>query len=530
MAITIPIITDFNARGLKDAETKIDKFAKSAGRGLKNLGKAAAIGAAAFGAGIAVFGKKAIEAGEAAATSNARIAQINESMGLFGDSTKKVTDRLIKYAEATARSTGVDQNQIKLTQAKLLTFNKLARSAGKLGGSFDRATKAAVNMASAGFGSAENNAVQLGKALNDPIKGVTALTKSGITFTAQEKEKIKTLVESNRMLEAQELVLKAIETQVGGTAEATANDTDKMKVAFSQVSERVGIALLPILSKLTSFLIDTLIPAAEKVVKIFNKEGLGGVLRRLGDFIQDAIPPALTALGNFLQTVGSWIVNTGAPLLVEKIGVLKDRLTSWIKESGPQALSNLGAFMGDMIKWILNDGIPLLIKATAKLSIALLKWLVDIGPSLIRGIASFTGQLALSLVESLVQALSTLGSRSVAIGKAFANGIIDIINTQVIGRINSLLEFKVGPIKVNPPDIKNIPRLAAGGIVSSPTLALIGEAGPEAVVPLSGSNRPNMGNNVTINVHGGDPNAVVAALRTYMRQNGSIPIRTSNIF
>jgi hypothetical protein len=367
MAITIPIITDFNARGLKDAETKIDKFAKSAGRGLKNLGKAAAIGAAAFGAGIAVFGKKAIEAGEAAATSNARIAQINESMGLFGDSTKQVTDRLIKYAEATARSTGVDQNQIKLTQAKLLTFNKLARSAGKLGGSFDRATKAAVDMASAGFGSAENNAVQLGKALNDPIKGVTALTKSGITFTAQEKEKIKTLVESNRMLEAQELVLKAIETQVGGTAEATANDTDKMKVAFSQVSERVGIALLPILSKLTSFLIDTLIPAAEKVVKIFNKEGLGGVLRRLGDFIQDAIPPALTALGNFLQAVGSWIVNTGAPLLVEKIGVLKDRLTSWIKESGPQALSNLGAFMGDMIKWIINDGIPLLIKATAKL-------------------------------------------------------------------------------------------------------------------------------------------------------------------
>jgi phage-related minor tail protein len=83
---------------------------------------------------------------------------------------------------------------------------------------------------------------------------------------------------------------------------------------------------------------------------------------------------------------------------------------------------------------------------------------------------------------------------------------------------------------VNPPDIKNIPRLAEGGIVSSPTLALIGEAGPEAVVPLSGSNRPNMGNNVTINVHGGDPNAVVAALRTYMRQNGSIPIRTSNIF
>jgi hypothetical protein len=144
--------------------------------------------------------------------------------------------------------------------------------------------------------------------------------------------------------------------------------------------------------------------------------------------------------------------------------------------------------------------VPLLIKATAKLSIALLKWLVDIGPSLIKGIALFTAQLAGSLVESLVEALTTLGSKSLAIGKAFANGIIDIINSQVIDRINRLLEFKVGPIKVDPPDIKNIPKLAKGGIVSSPTLALIGEAGPEAVVPLSGNNAGAFGGmNITVN-------------------------------
>ena len=70
--------------------------------------------------------------------------------------------------------------------------------------------------------------------------------------------------------------------------------------------------------------------------------------------------------------------------------------------------------------------------------------------------------------------------------------------------------------------------MANGGIVTSPTLALIGEAGPEAVVPLS--KMGGMGNNVTIHVNGGDPNAVVDALRTYMRQNGSIPIRVSNIY
>jgi hypothetical protein len=69
--------------------------------------------------------------------------------------------------------------------------------------------------------------------------------------------------------------------------------------------------------------------------------------------------------------------------------------------------------------------------------------------------------------------------------------------------------------------------LAKGGIVTEPTLAMIGEAGPEAVVPLDRYNGGGGGNNVTINVHGGDPQAVVDALRRYMYQNGTIPIRVS---
>jgi hypothetical protein len=76
-------------------------------------------------------------------------------------------------------------------------------------------------------------------------------------------------------------------------------------------------------------------------------------------------------------------------------------------------------------------------------------------------------------------------------------------------------------------DMANIPGLATGGIVTSPTLALIGEGnGPEAVVPLSRAGEFGMGggSNVTINVQGADPNAVVDALRTYMFRNGSVPI------
>jgi hypothetical protein len=244
-------VSEFS-RGLESSQKKLKRFGKSVDQSFKKTAiLAAGLGAAAF---------KFVEAGEASASANARILQINESMGLFGDQAKGVTDRLVKLAEATALNTGVDQNAIKLTQAKLLTFKELAATADQVGGAFDRATMAAIDMAAAGFGEAESNAVQLGKALNDPIKGITALTRSGITFTAEEKKLIETLVNSGKTLEAQDMILKAIETQVGGTAEATANASDKMRIGFKLVSEQIGTALLPLFEELVSFLQTSVIP------------------------------------------------------------------------------------------------------------------------------------------------------------------------------------------------------------------------------------------------------------------------------
>ncbi len=75
--------------------------------------------------------------------------------------------------------------------------------------------------------------------------------------------------------------------------------------------------------------------------------------------------------------------------------------------------------------------------------------------------------------------------------------------------------------------------MADGGVVTRATTITAGEAGPEAIIPLDRLSEFTMaggGGNVTINVNGGDPNAVVQALRTYMRQNGSVPIKISNAF
>jgi hypothetical protein len=127
--------------------------------------------------------------------------------------------------------------------------------------------------------------------------------------------------------------------------------------------------------------------------------------------------------------------------------------------------------------------------------------------------------------------LKTYFTTILGIYKTIFNGIASLWNN-TIGKFSFKVPSWVPGIGGKGFEMPNIPMLAAGGIVTSPTLAMIGEAGPEAVVPLSRAGEFGMGggSNVTINVNGGDPQAVVSALRTYMRQNGSVPIRVSNIF
>jgi hypothetical protein len=427
-----------------------------------------------------------IQAGEAAATANARIAQINESMGLFGNETEKVNERLIAYANATARATGVDQNSIKATQAKLLTFGELAKSADEVNGAFDRATKAAIDLAAAGFGDAESNAVQLGKALQDPIKGITALAKSGVTFTEQEKEKIKTLVESNRTLEAQEMILKAIETQVGGTAEATANDTDKLKVAFSQVSESIGLILVPILA------------------------GLAPILTNIADLA--------ARNSKVFVIVGAVIAGVAGTILALNAAMKVYQAVQLIATVATAAFNAVLA----------ANPITLVIIAIVALVAALV--LAYKRFESVRNIVDNVFQFVTKAVKGSVDAIKSYFETILGVYKSIFNGIAKLWNNTV-GKLSFSVPDWVPFIGGKGFDVPNIPMLAEGGIVSSPTLAMIGEAGPEAVIPLD--RYRGGGGNYTINVNGGLASsaeigqAVVNSIRAFNRTNGPASIQVA---
>jgi hypothetical protein len=262
-------------KGLGNAAAKVGKMLLSPFAGI-----AAAVGGLLAARSLIRTAVELNAIGEAGRAGDRALANVTKQMGLFGDKADDVTKRIIDYADATSRMTGVDGEAIGIAQTKLMTFKELAKSADVAGGAFDRATMAAIDMASAGFGSAETNAVQLGKALNDPIKGINSLTRSGITFTEKEKAKIATLVESNQMLKAQDIILKAIETQVGGTAAASATSSGKIKASWAQIKDAFAEPL--------SMGIDSLPGALESVFpKIIAKaEELG---KLIGNTISDTV-------------------------------------------------------------------------------------------------------------------------------------------------------------------------------------------------------------------------------------------------
>lgn len=324
MALGVSIVSEFNSKGIDKAIRdfkRLDGFANKSAFGLQTMDRAVTNGvkkvakfaAVAGGIGIALGAKLAL-AGEKTATANARILQINKSMGLFGAATEQVSERLTNLASKTALNIGLDQNIIKETQAKLLTFKNLAQTADVVGGAFDRATMAAVDLAAAGFGEATSNATQLGKALQDPVKGLTALGRAGVTFTAQEKEKIKTLVNSGKMLEAQNTLLAAVESQVKGTALATANTSDKLREAFNQLLADIGVRLLPAFDKLANYITTKVLPLFKQFSDTVGEKGLGAGLKFLGD-------KALEALGK-LSGFGAVVYGIAAAVVALKVATI----------------------------------------------------------------------------------------------------------------------------------------------------------------------------------------------------------------
>lgn len=212
--------TDKSIDGLRDktqkAETASSKMNESVQKQTKSWSalngvyvKAAAALGGVIGAGAMMtqFIRNTIEADEAQAQ---LAASLQSTRGASG----QTIESLNKHAAALQSMTKFGDDAVNAAQGLLLSFTRVG------GDVFPRATSAILDMATAMKMDLQSATLQVGKALNDPILGVTALSRAGVQFSEKQKALIKDMVETNRVAEAQAMILKELEVQFGGSARA----------------------------------------------------------------------------------------------------------------------------------------------------------------------------------------------------------------------------------------------------------------------------------------------------------------------
>ena len=155
-------------------------------------------------------------------------------------------EEVFKMASALQNVTTFGDEAIIGGQNLLLTFKNIGKDV------FPEVTETMLNMSQAMGQDLKSSAIQLGKALNDPTVGLTALSRVGITFTEQQKDQIKAMQESGDIAGAQKIILKELESQFGGTARAAAGGTSvfiQLKNIVGDLAEDIGRELAPMLIK-----------------------------------------------------------------------------------------------------------------------------------------------------------------------------------------------------------------------------------------------------------------------------------------
>lgn len=271
-----------------DTLKKFSREAKQVGREIEEVGKGMSL---ALTLPLVALGreavKKAEDAGQAFLLLRATIASAGNASGKTAEQLEQTAKQL------RAISTYDDEEILKGVTVNLLRFGNVQ------GPIFDRAQKAIVNLSAALGQDLQSASIKVGRALNDPIKGMQALTRLGITFTTAQKEQVKAWVQSGQGAKAQALILDTLEQKFDGAAKAMRDATPgaELKNAWEDFGEKIGALLIPALKDLGAMLADVLkwfTALPEPIQKL-----LIGVLA-----IAAAIGPLLAGFGFFIKLGG----------------------------------------------------------------------------------------------------------------------------------------------------------------------------------------------------------------------------------
>lgn len=224
-------------RSIEGALGGLEKGAHGAGISLGTLAVAAAGVAAAVG-GAVIVGKQLIGSFFESEVAAVRLKAVLRATGAEWFTSAQ---QIQGFSTELQHATGISDEEITNLQTLLLTFREIGPEV------FQRTTEAALDMSLVFGQEVSGSAIQLGKALQDPIQGVTALRRVGVQMSDAQEELIKKFVESGEVLKAQEIILEEVEHQVGGVAremgETGAAKVNRFANAIDDLKESLGEAL-----------------------------------------------------------------------------------------------------------------------------------------------------------------------------------------------------------------------------------------------------------------------------------------------
>jgi phage-related minor tail protein len=247
---------EVDSSGVPKADARLDKLTKAGGKAEKQTGKLTAAWKS-FGTvlttGAVVLGFRSI----LTATAKAQQSQAQLAAGLAstGGASGQTMESLSALADEIQRTTIFGDELVESAEAILLSFTNISGTA------FPATIRAAADLSARMGTDLQSSIVQLGKALNEPVQNLSALSRSGIQFSKDQKTLIKSLWETGRVAEAQRIILAELERQYGGSAEAARETLGGAMTALSNawgdfkesIGEGLAPALTPMFESLASF-------------------------------------------------------------------------------------------------------------------------------------------------------------------------------------------------------------------------------------------------------------------------------------
>lgn len=530
MAISLPIVSKFDDKGVNQAEGALDRlggFAKGAGLAIGAAFVAASAAAVAFGAA-------SLKAAAEAESVTRGLENAVKNANQFGDtaaSIGKATEALDKHSTKLAELSGIDDEIINQIKTGWLAVPSLAAMGT------DGINKLADVVADTAAGTGKDvQAIGLAfqRVAGDTENAFSKLTRAGIVFTDEQKATFDSILQTNGEMAAQQYLVDQLGQKYAGAAEAAANPFARLQVIFENLKETVGAAMLPAIEKLVPIIqtfISNLTASPEfqafldALAVAFNAliEALMPLLPILLDMITTLLPP-LANLVTMLAPVVVTLMQAFAPLipvfaqiinmLMPIVQMLLPPLLQIINLLAPVVMKLINAFM-PLIEKILPPLLSLLLAVLSPL-VALLE----------------------TVLPGLVPVIDAFAKSMIWLSDNVLKPLVNVL-TQVINGLAALFGYNGKTVNVNasvPKSITGAPvKLAEGGIVMprpGGTLATIGEAGQaEAVIPLDrlGSLSGGRGGNITVNVTAGmgtDGAAlgeqIVNAIRRYERTSGAV--------